>query len=216
MYDEPPLDIMADAPPPEDPAASAERTLDPETTVLLLQRLQSGDADARELLLSRVLPPLTRWAHGRLSPYLRSSHETADLVQEAAMRVLPHLDRFEIRHQGALQAYLRRTVANRIIELARVKRPEAIVEIPEDLADGRQSPLAQAIGAETVQRYERAFAGLSDADQQAIHLRYELGFSHDEVAVALDKPSVDAARVAVKRATHRLAVAMEELERRHE
>lgn len=209
-------DIMADASPPGDPATPADRTLDPETTVLLLQRVQSGDDVAREQLLSRVLPPLTRWAHGRLSPHLRSAHDTADVIQEATMRVLPHLDRFEIRHQGALQAYLRRAVTNRIIELARLKHPQIAGEVPEDLADGRQSPLAQAIGAETVQRYEQAFGRLTEAEQQAIHLRYELGFSHEEVAVALGKPSVDAARVAVKRATHRLAVLMAQLERRHD
>lgn len=207
---------MADAPSREEPPTPADRTLDPETTVLLLQRVQSGDDAAREQLISRVLPPLTRWAHGRLSPHLRGAHETADVVQEATMRVLPHLNRFEIRHQGALQAYLRRAVTNRIIELARIKRPEIVGEVPEDVADGQQSPLAQAIGAETLQRYEQAFSRLTEAEQQAIHLRYELGFSHEEVAVAMGKPSMDAARVAVKRATHRLATVMAEIERRHD
>jgi hypothetical protein len=37
-----------------------------EPTLTLLQRLRAGDAAARERLVARYLPRLTRWAHGRL------------------------------------------------------------------------------------------------------------------------------------------------------
>ena len=50
-----------------------------------------------------------------------------------------------------------------------------------------------------------ALARLSEVDRQAIIARFEMGFSLRQVALELDKPSDDAARMAVKRAVERLA-----------
>jgi RNA polymerase sigma-70 factor (ECF subfamily) len=199
-------------PSPADSLPPSERTLDPETTIELLRRIRSGDEEARDQLLARLLPSLRRWAHGRLSVELRGVHDTVDLVQETALKVLPKLDAIEVPHQGALQAYLRRAVTNRIIELARAHHRHPAMELPDDLIDHARSPLAQAIGAENVRRYERALATLSSSDQAAIHLRFELDYSYEELAVALGKPSPDSARVAVRRAVERLATAMSGLE----
>ena len=57
--------------------------------------------------------PLKRWAHGRL-PAAAVAIDTADLVQDAAINVIARLDTFEPRHVGAMQAYLRQSVINRI------------------------------------------------------------------------------------------------------
>jgi RNA polymerase sigma-70 factor (ECF subfamily) len=135
--------------------------------------------------------------------------DTGDLVQDAVINALRHLNTFEIRTEGALQAYLRRAVNNRITDLyRRAARRPARQEIPEDLAAGQTSPLEAAIGAEAVERYERALASLTDAERQAIVLRVELGLSYEEIAAQLEKPSVDAARMAVTRAIARLAAEM--------
>ena len=88
----------------------APEPLAPEATVELLNQARSGDASALERLLDRCLPPLRRWAHGRLPAPLRGPQETADLVQNAIKATLDRLDTFEVRHQGALQAYLRTAV----------------------------------------------------------------------------------------------------------
>ena len=95
MYHERALDNMADAHPSRNVMTSSDRTLDADTTIDLLRRVQLGDDDARDRLLERLLPPLRRWAHGRLSGPLRGAHETSDLVQETALKVLPKLDGFE-------------------------------------------------------------------------------------------------------------------------
>ena len=79
-----------------------------------LAQAKAGNQGAIELLLQRCLPPLRRWARGRLPSYARDLAETQDLVQEAALRTLHNLANFEAHHQGALQAYLRQAVANRI------------------------------------------------------------------------------------------------------
>jgi RNA polymerase sigma factor (sigma-70 family) len=130
-------------------------------------------------------------------------------VQDAVINALRNLDTLEIRTEGTLQAYLRRAVNNRIIDLYRraARRPTR-QEMPEDAASPAASPLEAAIGAEAVESYERALATLSDADQEAIVLRVEMGLDFDEIATQLGKPSADAARMAVTRAIARLAAEM--------
>src|SRR2546426_3586818 len=83
--------------------------LSDEPTIELVVRARAGDRMAMEALLERCLPPLKRWAHGRLPAAARGHLDTGDLVQEAAMHVLRCLDRFEPRHVGAMQAYLRQS-----------------------------------------------------------------------------------------------------------
>jgi RNA polymerase sigma-70 factor (ECF subfamily) len=184
--------------------------LDPESTQWLLSRARSGDSEALDRLLARSVPVLRRWAHGRLPQYARGVNDTVDLVQDAVMHALQHLDGFIPRHEGALVAYLRTSVLNRIRDLVRqsARRPLP-VELPDDLAQDGTSPLEAVIGAENTARYERALARLSDEDREAIILRLELHYSYDELQVALGKPTAGAARAAVRRALERLALAME-------
>lgn len=197
-------------PPDADPASPQSRSslspIDPESTAVLLSRVRTGDDAAMNRLLARCLPALKRWAHGRLPRYVRDMDDTADVVQEAVVSTLKQLDRFEPRREGALQAYLRTAVNRRIIDIIRRqrRRPDA-TELPPGLADEGTSPLDRAIGAENTERYEAALQRLSDDDREAIICRLELQYSYDELAVALDKPTANAARVAVMRALHKLA-----------
>jgi RNA polymerase sigma-70 factor, ECF subfamily len=119
------------------------------------------------------------------------------------------LDAFEARHQGALQAYLRQAVMNRIRDIMRQRqrRPNQVA-LSEQLVDEQTSPLDRLIGAENVARYETAVQRLAPADRQAIVGRIELQYSYAELAVVLNKPTADAARVAVTRAMKRLADGM--------
>lgn len=180
-----------------------------DSSVELLVKAQSGDGEALNGLLARYLPRLKRWATGRLPAGMRTMLDTNDLVQDAVINALRNLDTLEIRTEGTLQAYLRRAVNNRIIDLyRRAGRRPTRLEMPEDAASPAASPLEAAIGAEAVESYERALATLSDTDQEAIVLRVELGLDFEEIATQLGKPSADAARMAVSRAIARLADAM--------
>ena len=81
--------------------------LSDEPTVELVRKARSGDESALEALLERSLPPLKRWAHGRLPVRARGHIDTVDLVQEAAMHAIARLHSFEPRHVGAMQAFMR-------------------------------------------------------------------------------------------------------------
>lgn len=193
------------------PDGSMERTsleLEADRTMELLERARTGDRHALDELVARYLPRLRRWARGRLPQWARDLADTDDLVQDTLLRTLKGLGDFESRGEGALQAYLRQSILNRIRDQVRRagRRPTQELDPREPVKD--PTPLEEAIGQETLERYERALGQLRDEDREAIVVRVELGGTYDEVAVALRKPSTDAARMAVGRALVRLAEAM--------
>lgn len=182
-----------------------------ETTVQLLDRIRRGDRDALDQLFARCLPPLRRWARGRLPAAARGALDTQDLVQDTVLNSLRRLDQFESRHEGALQAYLRQAVLNRIRDEARkyTRRPGA-TELTDSQPSDSASPLDIAIGREGVARYEAALQRLRPADREAIVGRIELQYDYKELAVLLGKPNANAARVAVTRALARLMEQLDE------
>jgi RNA polymerase sigma-70 factor (ECF subfamily) len=184
--------------------------LEPEATLDLLERVRHGDDDALDALFVRCLPSLRRWARGRLPLSARGMQDTVDLVQDTLLSALRQLKNFDARHQGALQAYLRQAIVNRIRDLVRQRdRRPARTELPEEaLVDDAPSPLTLAIGAQNQALYEQALTRLRPADRDAIINRVELQHTYEELAVLLDKRSPDAARVAVMRAMKRLAEEM--------
>ena len=182
-----------------------------ESTSHLLARAKDGDVIAIDALFARSLPPLRRWARGRLPQYARDMADTQDLVQETVIQTLRHLETFEPRHPGALQAYLRQAIVNRIRdEVRRVRRRPAAVDLDERLPDPSPSPLERAIGHEGLERYEAALLRLHPADREVIIARFELQQSYDEIAAALGKPTAAAARMAVTRALARLVDEMDD------
>ena len=180
------------------------------STIDLLERFKQGDDEAVNLLVERSLPPLKRWARGRLPQWARGIDDTQDLVHDAIIRALPRLKTFEARHPGALQAYLRQAITNHIRdEIRRVNTRPGHEELGDVHADSGPSPLEAAIGREGLERYEAGLRALRPADREAIIARIELQQSYEEVAIALGKPSADAARMAVKRALKALIAAMD-------
>jgi RNA polymerase sigma factor (sigma-70 family) len=180
-----------------------------DTTFDLVERAKAGDSDALNHLFARYLPSLRRWASGRLPRWTRDLMDTDDLVQETVVRAVKRIDRFESRHEGALQAYLRQAVVNRIRdEVRRARRSPAPDLLDDNAADPGASPLEEAIGAEAMDRYEAALERLRPEEREAIVTRVELDGSYQDVARALGKPSADAARMAVTRALLRLAQEM--------
>lgn len=182
---------------------------DPESTQILLERIRRGDDAALEILYARYLPRLRLWATGRIPGWARDMGDTEDLVQETVIATLRRVDRFEMRGDGALRAYMRKTILNKVRNLVRDRkvRPPA-AELAGDEATCEPSPLEQTIGLETLESYEAALDRLNDEERQAVHMRVELRCGYREIAEALDKRSEDAARMAVSRALVKLAKEM--------
>ena len=180
------------------------------STRLLLDRARAGDNWALEELCTRYLPRLYRLATGRLPRHLRNSVDTGDLVQESLIKTLGKLDDFQPRHARSFPAYLRKAVFNRIRdEVRKSERKPQLISLNGMEADPSPSPLEETIGREFIERYEAALSHLKEDDRAILFLKIEMDMAYAEIADLLDKPSVDAARMAAKRAVVRLAEEME-------
>jgi RNA polymerase sigma-70 factor (ECF subfamily) len=180
-----------------------------EPTIDLIVRARRGDTQALDALLQRCLPPLRRWAHGRLPATARGHLDTEDLVQEAAINAVKHLETFDPRHVGAMQAYLRRSVINRIRdEIRRVGRRPLVEELPDDVPDDDLTPLEHLIQQESYERYRAAIQQLRVRDREIIVARVEAQWTVQELAEGLGFRTANAARVATLRALKRLQEAM--------
>ena len=182
----------------------------PDDTMSLLARARAGDEGALEQLFARHAPALKRWASGRLPRWARDVSDTSDVVQDTLMNTFKRLDAFEPRGEGALQAYLRQAVINRIrTQVKRAQRRPTAMPIESGMPAADTTPLEAAIGQQTLERYEAGLSRLRPEDRDAIVMRVEFGLSFAEVAEVLEKPSPDAARMAVVRALMQLAEEME-------
>jgi RNA polymerase sigma-70 factor (ECF subfamily) len=192
-----------------DPKDDKTTLLSDQPTVELIIRARGGDAAAIDAILQRCLPSLKRWAHGRLPAAARGHLDTGDLVQDAAMNAIARLDTFEPRHVGAMQAYLRQSVINRIRdEMRRFVRRPVNVELPVDLSSDAPSPEEQAIHEQTYARYRAAMNGLKPRERELVIARVEAQWTTPEIAEHFGFTTPDGARMAVNRAMQRLAVEM--------
>jgi RNA polymerase sigma-70 factor (ECF subfamily) len=175
-------------------------------TTELLHQAKHGDAAALDALMTRYLPRLNPWASGRLPSYARSLFETTDLVHETLLYAIEGLERIR---PGGFQAYMRQAILNRIRDEVRwAQRRSGSKEVSESLTDIHPSPLENAIGSEVFDLYERACEQLTEEERSLVHLKIELDFGYEDIAAIMDRPSRDAARMAVQRAVRKLAEIM--------
>src|SRR4029453_5349655 len=186
------------------------RVVDLESTFHLIERARAGDQEALERLFCRYLKPLQRWASGRLPKWARDLADTDDLGQDTLVQTFKRIEDFEPRRVGALQAYLRQAVVNPLRNRLRGNggQPHA-THIDGIEVERVELPLEQAIGREAVERYETALQRLTAEEREAIIARVEMGYSYEELAEALGKPTSEAARKAARRALVRLAEEMQ-------
>src|SRR5262249_52758591 len=92
--------------------------------------------------------------------------------------------------------------------IRRAQRRGAPEALDSAKPDDSPSPFDQAIGRETIERYEAALSRLKPEEQAELVLSLEMGCSHEAIAGGLGKPSAAAARMALSRALLRLAKEM--------
>ena len=203
--------IMAELSPSGESSSdsTASNRVEAQSSIELVRRARTGDTSAENELCVRYLPRLQRWAHGRLPAWARGALDTHDLVQDTFIQVLKRIGDFEPRHEGAFHGYLRQALINRVRdEIRRATRHAPPEPLNPGKAGSDPSPLEEAIGSETLERYESALQRLRPTDREAIMLRIELNYPYADIATALGKPSIAAAQMAVSRALVRLAEEM--------
>jgi RNA polymerase sigma factor (sigma-70 family) len=179
---------------------------EPESTVELTTRAREGDQAAIEALCGRCLHSLSRYAAGRVPSTMRDMLDTQDVVNEAVHRGISRLHDFEVRHPGALVAYMRTILRNLIIDYVRRRTRQPLkVSLDDQQPDCGRSPFDHVVGTEQIALYQAALARLKPRDAAFVRLKIEEERSHEEIASMLGLPSDNAARVATRRAVLRLA-----------
>jgi RNA polymerase sigma factor (sigma-70 family) len=169
-------------------------------------RARRGDRSAENEIARRQLAQLRPWAHGQLPQAARTFGDTEDAVQETVMRMLARLATIDVSRPGGLQAYLRRSFKNRLIDSLRRSSRRPVRQEPVDaIADPRPSADATLLARESAARFRAAFERLGALDRALITAWLDREWAYEKIARALKKPSTDAARVAVRRACERLS-----------
>ena len=191
-------------------SSAGDAAFDAGTSARLFADARRGRGSALDRLLSRELPWLRRWAHGRLPRWARSLADTADLIQDAMVRTLGRIEAFEPRGRHALGAYLREAVRNRIRdEHRRIVRRGLPSTLRDSTPAADPSPLDDAIARAMDARYRAALARLNPVERELIVAHLELDYTHEQLGCMLGR-SRDAARMALRRAIVRLAAEMRE------
>ena len=164
--------------------------------------------DPREELLLRGLAGLRRWARGRLPPNARDQMDTCDLVQETALHTLRRLASFTPEHAGSMPAYLQRAAGNLVIDAVRRARRRPVAPLDEalPLRSPEDDALTETIRGEARTQYRAALRALPAKDRRLLITRHHLEWSYEAIAKRLSLPSVDAVRMALRRAERRLHV----------
>ena len=170
---------------------------------MLVTRLRKGDERAFEDVVARLYPAMLAVARG----YVRSRSVAEEVVQEAWVRVLNGLDRFEGR--SSLRTWVLRIVANtaqtravreaRVVPMASLQGDEPAVE-PDRFrgagdpfpghwwaypSDWRSVPEEKLASEETLEIVKRAIEELPDLQRTVITLRDVVGCDSGDVCETL-------------------------------
>ncbi len=169
--------------------------LDPAELAALVEAARGGDEAAWEQIYRAFYPRLRAYAGRRLD-----TEGAKDAVAETMARAVASIGRFSWRgsgFEGWLFAILHHVITDRHRRLGRDRRL-----VPAAVADDSDLASSYLLDEEAL-AVRQAFARLSPADQELLHLRCVAGLSADAVAEVLGKRP-GAVRMAQMRALGRL------------
>ena len=170
----------------------------------ILGRVQTGERHLFELLYQRHHERVFRF----VSRSVWQRENAQDIAGEVWLRAYNAVDRFEVRRESSIIAWLLRIAANLVTDYRRRLGPEC--ESWEE-NDEMPSPRGTESGTERqfwkrerLRALREAFDTLSPSDQQIIMLAHGRGLSSAQIADALDKPSISAVTSHLHRAMSHL------------
>jgi RNA polymerase sigma-70 factor (ECF subfamily) len=187
----------------------------------LVERLQTGDAEALEMLMERYSGRLYRLAYS----ITRNTGDAEEVVQDVFLSVYRNMRGFQGR--AAVGTWLYRVTTNAALNKRRGKRLEVETSLEEWLptykpdghregdrafllADWSQTPESTLLSREIRAELERAFDALPERYRAVLVLRDVEGLSSEETAAVLAE-SVS----AIKSCLHRARMVLRERLTRH-
>lgn len=146
----------------------------------LLTRVRNGERDAFGELVERYLPRAIALAM-RL---LRHREDAEDLVQDAFLSALQHIDSFDL--QRPFWPWLSRIIVNRGLDLSAARSTRATSALNDEVSDSKPSPAEAAERSEIRDEFRRTLAILPERRRMVVQLFEVDGFSVAEIAKLLD------------------------------
>lgn len=172
----------------------------------LVALAQTGDNAAFEALVYRYTAALYRVVRRMVG----DDGEAENIVQEAFLRVWMNLSRY--RNDRPFFPYLVTVAANLVRDRWRREqrlREDELEALADLLPDPGDLPDRLMENAETLRLLAEAVARLPEPYRAVIALRYDAGFSYEEIAVALGLP-LNTVRTHLHRAKAQLRRQLEE------
>jgi len=146
----------------------------------LLARVLAGERDAFGRIVERYLPRAMSLAM-RL---LRHREDAEDLVQDAFLAALQHIDGFDLSRP--FWPWLSRIIVNRGLDQAASRSARSIDALEEDVSDTRPTPADFAEHGEIRDEFHRTLLALPERRRLVVQLFEVDGFSVAEIAKVLD------------------------------
>lgn len=146
----------------------------------LLARVRSGERDAFGEIVERYLARAMSLAM-RL---LRHREDAEDLVQDAFLAALQHIDSFDLSRP--LWPWLSRIIVNRGLDVAVSRSARAFDTLADDVSDSRPNPQESAERREIRDEFRRTLEALPERRRLVVQLFEVDGFSVAEIAKLLD------------------------------
>jgi RNA polymerase sigma-70 factor (ECF subfamily) len=146
----------------------------------LLLRIRQGEREAFGLLVERHLSRAVALA----TRILKHREDAEDLVQDAFLSALQHIDSFDI--ERPFWPWLARIILHRGLDLDAARSIRSAQSLTDELPDSRPSPADLAERNETLERFNRVLAGFPPRRRLVVQLFEVDGFSVAEIAKLLD------------------------------
>lgn len=165
----------------------------------LVARTADGDEAAFGELLRRHQDAVYGFACRMLGD---ACQEAEDIAQETFLRLYQTAGRY--RADASLRTFLLRIARNLCVDHFRKKRPDLLDDIPDTPSD--ETPLDLLESAITVDRLEKAIAGLPANQRTAILLRHSEQLAYHRIAESMDLSvgAVESLLVRARRALRRV------------
>jgi RNA polymerase sigma-70 factor (ECF subfamily) len=170
----------------------------------LVERFQKGDAQALDELLRRAAGRLERLAGSMLRRYprVRQFEQTGDVVQEAALSLLPALRQLNFSSTREFYGLVAEHIRRRLLDLARwFSRPgRAPAPLEEAAGEVAQLPATEpeGMGLDYWEAFHEAVVALPADQREVFSLRFYHGWDNPEIADLLQVSTKTVTRIYLR------------------
>ncbi|AXQ27224.1 sigma-70 family RNA polymerase sigma factor [Solimonas sp. K1W22B-7] len=160
-----------------------------DTLEQLLRATAAGDAQS----FRRLYDATSSHLFGLLMRMLKRRDWAEEALQDCYLKIWQKADTYA-PEKGQPLTWLMTVARYRALDLLRIKRPE--VEMPDEdeappmtFADGSSDdPQLRAVESEGLKRLQGCMGGLAEEQRRSVLLAYYEGYTHQELAQALNAP----------------------------